>query len=94
MVLKIFGKIPRFWSLFHRTKITVGPCFFRNFYATYMKTCPYVKNGIKYRISGKNWKISGKSRKISEKIRKIRKNSEKYRKIQKKTWKTEKNMPC
>ncbi len=28
MVLKIFGNIPRFWSLFHRTKITVGAYFF------------------------------------------------------------------
>ena len=41
-----------------------------------MKTCPYVKNGIKYRISGKNLKILGKNKKISEKIRKFWKNSD------------------
>ena len=28
MVLKIVENIPRFWSLFHRTEITVGPYFF------------------------------------------------------------------
>ena len=61
MVLKIFGNIPRFWSLFHRTKITVGPYLFR---VTYMKNCPYVKNGIKYKVSGKNQKISEKIRKF------------------------------
>ena len=49
-----------------------------------MKTCPYVKNGIKYRISGKNWKNSekfGKIRKNSEKFGKIQKFSEKFRKF-------------
>ena len=28
MVLNIFRNIPRFWYLFHRTKITVGPYIF------------------------------------------------------------------
>ena len=85
MVLKIFGNIPRFWSLFHRTKITVGPYFFRKFHVTYMKNCSHVKNGIKYKISGKNQKISGKNKKNSEKFGKIRKNSEKFRHFREKS---------
>ena len=47
-----------------------------------MKNCSHVKNGIKYKISGKNQKISekiGKIQKNSEKFGKIRKNSEKFR---------------
>ena len=36
-----------------------------------MKNCSHVKNGIKYKISGKNQKISGKNKKNSEKFGKI-----------------------
>ena len=76
MVLNIFRNIPRFWSLFHRTKITVGPYFFPENFMSPIRKIVLMSKMLQ------NIKFQEKIGKFREKIRKFQKKSQKFGKIQ------------